>query len=197
MGVGKSQKSSGLAASRGAVVPRSPALRFQSAGSRPGLAPPPRGAPEAEAPPAWREAGSAGPDGRHTMEATAGPAQPRRGEHPVRRGRWKVPELACPVGEGRGTWTLEFVGLRRVPHILGNPTSVVPPTPRVERAPIWAAPLSPARPHFHHTHPWTPFSRLPSRSRNVRLPLAFPLGAALRRRETRNLGRYHRARLRG
>lgn len=72
--------------------------------------------------------------------------------------------------------------------------SVIPATPRDGRPPVWVSRLSPARPRFHSTYPWTPFSLLPPRSLNVRLPLAFPLGAALRRRETRNLGRYHRAR---
>eukprot|EP00072_Mus_musculus_P068606 XP_017170369.1 PREDICTED: uncharacterized protein LOC108167339 [Mus musculus] len=68
---------------------------------------------------------------------------------------------------------------------------------RDERLPVWVSQLSPAGPRSHSAYPWTPFSRLPPRSLNVRLLLAFPLGAALRRRETRNLGRYHRARPRG
>lgn len=75
--------------------------------------------------------------------------------------------------------------------------SVIPATPRDERLPVWVSQLSPAGPRSHSAYPWTPFSRLPPRSLNVRLLLAFPLGAALRRRETRNLGRYHRARPRG
>lgn len=103
-------------------------------------------------------------------------------------------------GEGKGTRTPppELLGGRG-----GNPNpfqqfhSVIPATPRGERPPVWVSQLSPARPRSHSTYPWTPFSLLPPRSLNVRLPLTFPLGAALRRRETRNLGCYHRARPRG
>lgn len=103
------------------------------------------------------------------------------------RGGGRGGERGPSSSSGRGRYLTPFSAtpLRR------------PATPGDERAPIWATRPSPARPQSHHTHPWTPFSLLPPRSLNVRLPLAFPLGVALRRREARNLGRYHRARPRG
>lgn len=132
---------------------------------------------------------------RLAQRASAASSPPRAG------GAGRFQNRPARWGEGSGG---EEKGGRRAPRAAAGTShpsqqihSVVPVTPRDERSLTWASQPPPARPRLHHTHPWTPFSLLPSRSLNVRLPLAFPLGAALRRRETRNLGRYHRARPRG
>lgn len=170
-------------------------------GSRPGRGP--LWAPEALGPahvardpehPHRQPPHKGGPDGLRTPPTTARPALARA---------TRAPEgsRTSPPGGGRGRERgppPELLGGRG-----GNPNpfqqfhSVIPATPRGERPPVWVSQLSPARPRSHSTYPWTPFSLLPPRSLNVRLPLTFPLGAALRRRETRNLGCYHRARPRG
>lgn len=101
---GRSQKDSGPAAFRAATC-RPPHLQFRGAGPEAwpnSPVPTPRGAPKPQAPPTWRAARISGPDRRHTMEAKAGPARPRRLQPPARRGRRKVPEPACPVGGGEG-----------------------------------------------------------------------------------------------
>lgn len=174
--------------------------RLRVMGSRPSRGPlralgGPRPRPRGERP------GAPDPDNRHTKEAWTGFARLSYGEalarcaaaerfqnQPARWGRGRERgSPQPPSSSGRGGNSNPFQRLH----------SVIPVNPRDERLPVWVSQLSPARPRSHSAHPWTPFSRLPPRSLNVRLPLAFPLGAALRRRETRNLGRYHRARPRG
>ncbi|CAO2640464.1 hypothetical protein LEMLEM_LOCUS25350 [Lemmus lemmus] len=156
---------------------------------------------EAKAPPTWREARGTRTDNRHTKEAKAGPARPGYREALARNaGAGRFQNQPAWWGRGRG-------GRERGPPSSSggggnsNPSrqlhSVIPSTRRDERPRVWVSQPSAARPRSHSTYPWTPFSRLPPRSLNVRLPLAVPLGAALRRREIRNLGRYHRARPRG
>lgn len=203
MGEGESQRSALLRLLEQPSTPPPPAAAASGLGvprSRPcrALPQPPRGAPEAAGPAhvaGGPERGARRPPhngdrGRprappppHAPRAPGAPEGSRTGLPGGGRGEERGPSSSS----GRG-------GYLTPPRQLH---SVVPATPRDEQPQIWVSRPSPARPLFPHTHPWTPFSLLPSRSLNVRLPLAFPLGAALRRRETRNLGRYHRARPRG
>lgn len=169
-------------------------------GARPGRPRHHAGLPRPQAPPTWRAARGAGPDRRprngghrRPPRAPAAAASPPRGggagrfqNRPARWGRGGESGLVSSLGRGGY--------LTPSPQ---NPTRSSRPPPRGEQPPIRASRPSPARPRLPHTHPWTPFSLLPPRSLNVRLPLPFPLGAALRRREARNLGRYHRAGPRG
>lgn len=92
----------GSAKERRACGSSSRHLRFRVAGLEARPSPPTAGPGRPQAPPTWRAARSAGPDGRHTMETTAGPAGPRRREPLARWGRRKVPEPACAVGGGVG-----------------------------------------------------------------------------------------------
>lgn len=106
IGVGKVRGAAELQLSEppfGPLTPRFGASELRGSGAR-GLAEPsphPRAGPRRpQAPPTWRAAQSARPDGRHTMEAKAGPARLRRLEPPARRRCRKVPEPACSVGGG-------------------------------------------------------------------------------------------------
>lgn len=162
----------------------------------------PSGPPRPQAPPTWREArGPPHPQPPHKGGPRRAPARSGHREAPARNaGAGRFQNQPALVGEGEGEGNADPRG-RRVAAGDSNPSrqlhSVTPATPRDERPPVGVSQPSPARPRSHSTHPWTPFSLLPPRSLNVRLPLAFPLGAALRRREARNLGRYHRAGPRG
>lgn len=162
------------------------------------LSPPPHAGPRSLRPrPRGERPGSRGPTAATQWRPRQAPRAPAASSPPRAGGAGRFQSRPARWGEGkerRETPAIELLGPRRVPHtLLGKAHSVVPAIPKDERPPIWASLPSPARPQSHHTHPWTPFSLLPSRSLNVRLPLAGPLDAALRRRGTRNLRRYHRA----
>ena len=180
-----------------------PTSGFGVSGPKPSRAlPPPRGAPESAGP-----AHVAGCPGRRARRPPHNGDQSRpRAYPPPRASRAR----GAPEGSRTGLprWGRGGSGGGRRPSSFSNRDGYLtslsagplsrPGHPEKQAAPnlgILAVAGATAVP------PYSPvdaiFSLLPSRSLNVRLPLAFPLGAALRRRETRNLGCYHRARPRG
>lgn len=133
---------------------------------------------------------------RHPRRSSEGRRPRPRGGRPGARGataatQWRPPQAprapaaaSPPDGGGAGRFqsrpTQWGRGRERGPssssgrggyltHFSETPLNC-PGHPQRQAVPIWESRPSPARPHFHHTHPWTPFSLLPSRSLNVRLP---------------------------
>lgn len=123
--------------------------------------------------------GAPGPDNRHTKEARPGSARPGHGEALARDAaaeRFQNQPAWWGRGRERGPPSPRARrAAAATPTPFGDSTQSSLPPPRDERLPVWVSQLSPARPRSRSAYPWTPFSRLPPRSLNVRLPLAFPL----------------------